>query len=95
MTELALYLNTEEPKFPFELIRPQLSRFLTYLSESISDNDYDEPFLNIILVFTRARTSALLPMCNWNKVGQLVQCLNAVAESIGTSHRKLALDKLE
>ena len=89
MAERVLYNNNAEPSFPFDVIRPRLSWLSKYLSESISDDDFDESLLNTVLVFTRARTAALLT--SWRKVIPLAHRLNAAADAVGASHHKLEL----
>lgn len=91
MAEHALYNNNAEAHFPFDRMRAQLSWLPAYLSASISDRDFDEPLLNTVLVFTRARTAALLHMGNWHKVLLLANRLNAAAVAIRASHHKLEL----
>jgi hypothetical protein len=95
MAEQALYSNTHEPQFPFDRIRSQLSWLPSFLSAHLSDRDFDEPLLNTILVFTRARTAALLHMGNWDKVSQFAKSLNSAAEKIRASHHKLELFRVE
>jgi hypothetical protein len=91
MAEHALYFNTSEPPFPFDKIRPKLSWLPYYLSTHITTNNSD-CYLNIILVFSRARTSALLTMDDsWAEVRKLTSRLNAAAESVNASHHKLEL----
>jgi hypothetical protein len=90
MAEHALYLNTSEPHFPFDKIRPKLTWLPDYLSAHITRYNSD-CFLNVILVFSRARTSALLTLNYWNEVQTLTARLNAAAESVNASHHKLEL----
>src|ERR1700694_2223262 len=92
MAEHSLYNNNAEPRFPFDQIRAQLSWLPAYLSDSISDRDFDEPLLNTVLVFTRARTAALLNMGNWHKVLPLAPRLNAAEDTPpAAAHHKLEL----
>jgi hypothetical protein len=91
MAEHSLYSNTAEPHFPFEKIRPQLSWLPEYLSTSISDLYLDEPLLNTVLVFTRARTATLLSSYSLEEVKQFTRRLNEAAESVGASHHQLEL----
>jgi len=66
MAEQALYGNTAEPAFPFELVTPRLKWLAPYLAERIGTQgpaDYANTnivlLLNTILVFGRARTACL------------------------------------
>ena len=90
MAEHALYFNTSEPQFPFDKIRAKLTWLPNYLSTHITRYNSD-CYLNIILVFSRARTSALLTMNYWDEVRMLTARLNAAAESLNASHHKLEL----
>jgi hypothetical protein len=92
MAERYLYNNYAEPEFPFDLIRPQLSWLPSYLATHSSDRDLEEPLLNTVLVFGRARTSALLPSYYLGKVRQLLVLLNFAAQSIGATHHLLEID---
>lgn len=92
MAEFALYDNSNEPQFPFELVRTQLSWLPGYLSNQISDQNSDvEAYLNTILVFGRARTAALLHMGQWDGVWRLMCRLNAAAKSVRATHHRLEL----
>jgi len=93
MAEHFLYKNDAEPRFPFELVRPQLSWLPEYLDTHCSERDLDEPLLNTVMVFGRARTSALLPMGHWSRVYELSKRLNSAARLVGASHHVLELDK--
>ena len=98
MAELALYGNNLEPAFPFDLVAPQLSWLPEYLSaadETASKGSSSKilPLIDTVLVFTRARTSAMysrndLPACR-----SLVRLLNAVLENVGGEalHHRLEL----
>jgi hypothetical protein len=90
MAEQALYFNTKEPPFPFDGIRSKLAWLPEYLSTHTTRYTLDV-YINTILVFTRARTSALETMDHWDKVEHLATKLNAAAQSIGASHHKLEL----
>ena len=90
MAENLLYFNTDEPQFPFGLMTTRLLWLPAYLSTHMSDRDPGVPLLNTVLVFSRARTAALLSMRDWNQVSRLAERLNAAAESIA-SHHKLEL----
>lgn len=92
MAERYLYNNHSEPEFPFDLIRPQLSWLPSYLATHSSDRDLDEPLLNTVLVFGRARTSALLTSNHLGKVRPLVILLNLAAKSVGATHHLLEID---
>ena len=84
MAEKALYENSNEPCFPFELIRARLAWLPAYLSANLN---YDlDPLLNTVLVFARARTATLQDMRMWNMVQSFVKCLNAAADSVGASY---------
>jgi hypothetical protein len=90
MAEHALYFNTSEPQFPFDKIRAKLTWLPDYLSTHMTTYNSD-CYLNIILVFSRARTSALLTTNDWEEVRILTARLNAAAESVNASHHKLEL----
>jgi hypothetical protein len=96
MAEQLLYQNNAEPLFPFGLLRPHLTWLSEYLSTHISGElyDLDEPLLNTVLVFGRARTSALLHMGNWTRVKALTKRLNSAARAAGAVHHILELDRV-
>ena len=92
MAEHALYDNTAEPSFPFELILNQLSWLPGYLSDHTSDPAYDlVPLLNTVLVFGRARTATLQLMPMWNLISSFAKRLNCALDSIGASHHRVEL----
>jgi hypothetical protein len=90
MAEKALYDNYDEPDFPFDLIRPKLSWLPEYVATHTSPRDLSNSLLNTILLFGRARTSALLP--RWHVVNDLVDRLNAAAQAVGATHHLLEID---
>jgi hypothetical protein len=93
MAERHLYNNLTEPEFPFDLIRPQLDPWLPqYLVIHHSDRDYDEPLLNTVLTFGRARTSTLLHSGNLERVKALLDHLNSAARAVGATHHLLEID---
>lgn len=93
MAEQLIYKNDAELHFPFELVRPQLSWLPQYLDAHSTDRDLDENLLNTVMVFGRARTSALLLMVHWPRVYELTKLLNSAARAVGASHHVLELDK--
>jgi len=63
-----------------------------YLKEHIVRPEEDlDPLLNTVLVFSRARTSALQNLSSWNQVSKLAKRLNAAADAIGHPHHRLEL----
>jgi hypothetical protein len=89
MAEKALYGNVAEPSFPFEHIVPRLSWLPDYLSAVYEAYDPKKavetlfPLLNTVLVFTRARTSALYHIKYLVACRKLAYLLNAELEGLG------------
>jgi hypothetical protein len=93
MAEQALYNNHSEPQFPFSLILPNLGWLAGYLAENEPTLDDFNPadayipkflsLLDTVLVFFRARTSALHLTSHLNECRKLVKRLNAAAKQAG------------
>ena len=83
MAEHTLYGNDSELMFPFHLVKPHLSWLPGYLAAADETPLKLLDFLNIVLVFGRARTATLqyigdLPVCR-----SLVDSLNSALDRIG------------
>ena len=94
MAEEALYENVNEPKFPFELVAKNAQWLTGELEEAASLNHFRwyefELLLNIVLVWTRARTATWWGNFGYEKANSLVASLNAILEEAGeeaTYHR--------
>ena len=89
MAEKALYGNVAEPPFPFEHIAPRLSWLPGYLPAVYEACNPDTatdtlfPLLDTILVFARARTSALYHIKYLVACRKLASLLNAELELLG------------
>ena len=96
MAEAALYGNFKEPSFPFDSVADRLLWLPDYLSSVAAEVDRKNlvvnrnstygaltPLLDTILVFTRARTSALHHNQFFNACHDLVTRLNAVLKDAG------------
>ena len=94
MTELALYGNSKEPPFPFAQVKGKLDWVQEMLAKCEDDWEEWEKFpdrLNIILVFSRARTSTLVGYEFLSEYKALVQRLNKVLKSVGAEHHTLTI----
>lgn len=92
MAEQALYDNSNEPPFPFDAVRSQLSWLPAYLDDHITCPPYDmEPFVNAVLVFGRARTATLQGRYWWPELHELTRRLNSALQLVGAQHHKLEL----
>ena len=94
MAEEALYENVNEPKFPFELITKNAQWLTGALEEAAALNHFRryefELLLNIVLVWTRARTATWWGNFGYEKASSLIASLNAILEEAGeeaTYHR--------
>jgi hypothetical protein len=95
MAEDALYGNYLESKFPFDLVIPRLTWLPAYLSaknatpsgESSNLNSANVPLLDVVLVFARARTSAMHSMEHFAACQSLAILLNAELQAIGEEAR--------
>jgi hypothetical protein len=94
MAELALYGNSKEPIFPFAQVKGKLDWVQEMLAKCEDDWDEWEKFpdrLNIILVFSRARTSTLVDRDFLSEYKELVRRLNKVLKSVGAEHHTLTI----
>ena len=98
MAERALYQNYDEPDFPIEKIAPSLNWLSAYIDEVLiqyaDSKDRHEIFTTLIdtvLVFARARTSALHNVKSYKVCASLVPRLNRVLQSVGATHHTLEL----
>lgn len=94
MAELNLYGNSKEPEFPFDLVRGKLDWVRELLAKAKNDWDEQEKFphrLNIILVFSRARTSTLVAHSFLSEYKQLINRLNELLKSVGAEHHLLTV----
>ena len=98
MAEAALYSNLDEPPFPYELVADALSWVPTYIDaqspkrgRSLYQVRYFDALLNTVLVFARARTSALVGTADISGCQALAKRLNQILSSlpkeIGARHR--------
>jgi hypothetical protein len=95
MAERALYGNHKEPEFPFVSIRKHLHWLPEYLATNVPRDNGDQPILNTLLVFTRARTSTFLAPNSWDIVVPFAKRLNATTDISGASHHKLELFRVD
>lgn len=89
MADAALYGNEGEPAFPFDIV-PKMSWLAAFLSSappitaSCSTNSLSLlALLDVVLVFGRARTSALYHIMDFAAYRSLVSSLNSVLDDIG------------
>jgi ribosomal protein L36 len=102
MAEAALYANYSEPQFPFEAAVPALQWVVPYV-ESLTAKKRRQCYhaaifqdlLNILLVFTRARTSALLSTEVLEPCSKFIEKLNFTLLSLpvktGAVHHEIQL----
>ena len=90
MAEAALYSNFTEPSFPFDHVVPNLKWLQGYLAtfdlESNLAGQTHSPLLallDVLLVFTRARTSAMFHMEDFQACRSFLSLLNAQLEETG------------
>ena len=97
MAEEALYGNLGESLFPINTLLEKLDWLKSYLSKYIkfsgdlTERDLTCCLLDVVLVFMRARTSALHSMAYWKPCSDLVSKLNAVHQQCGTEYHRLEL----
>src|SRR5204863_2661954 len=97
MAEKALYDNPAEPNFPFETVSEQLHWLAEDLSQHLTfhgdmrQRDIHACLMDTILVFGRARTSALHGIVYWDICSRLVSKLNTVHTFCGTHRHQLVL----
>ena len=89
MAEAALYSNSAEPPFPFEVVGDALSWVPAYIDRQCTKrgrNIYQarrfEALLNTLLVFTRARTSALFGTADISLCQEFAKRLNRILRSL-------------
>ena len=96
MAEQHLYANEQEPVFPYRLVLPHLSWLPEFLASNVTTSAEPSkllppsiaPIIDTLLVFTRARTSALHGFHHYRLCQTLVVRLNVVLRLVGaTSHR--------
>lgn len=102
MAEAALYANYSEPQFPFEAAAPALQWVVPYV-ENLTANKRRQCYhgtifrdsLHILLVLTRARTSALLAIEFLELYSKLIKKLNSTLRSLpvntGAVHHEIQL----
>jgi len=96
MAERCLYNNEQEPTFPSQAMM-RLDWLPEFLASHITTSGSRRtspniaPLLDTILVFTRARTSALHGLEHWGICRALATRLNSVLASIGASHHRIEL----
>jgi len=103
MAEEALYDNLNEPKFPFELVAKNAEWLAGELeAASLKESPYAhyefELLLNIVFVWTRARTATWWGNFSYEKANSLVASLNAILEEAGeeaTYHRLELVPRLD
>lgn len=99
MAERELYLNDQEPEFPFELVKPSLQWLHEFLASNITITaDASQllppslaPLLDTLLVFTRARTSAFHGLQHYRLCQTLAARLNSALSSVGASYHRVEL----
>lgn len=100
MAEPALYGNNEDPEFPYEIIAKQITWIPEYIDQLTPKRRRDfkhmelyDTLLNVLLVFSRARTSALLHLypfepASYKIVKGLISRLNGLLlDAKGQIHR--------
>src|SRR6202451_569289 len=98
MAEHTLYQHFDEPKFPIEDIAEKLEWLRQSIDAILIDNtdsrDRTQIFTTLIdavLVFARARTSALHNMRQYEVCKSLTSRLNTVLQSIHATHHTIEL----
>lgn len=99
MAERHLYHNYEEPEFPYELISPSLDWLHEFLASNVTITADAKNLLppsialvlDTLLVFTRARTSALHGLQYYKLCHTLVIRLNTALSSVGALYHRVEL----
>lgn len=102
MAEAALYFNIDEPTFPYESLAPALSwvpAFVDLHTSKRGRNVYHarryDTLLNVILVFSRSRTSALFANGDLGLCEEFVRRLNSTLKTMpvecGALHHQIEL----
>ena len=95
MAELNLYGNKKEPTFPFDLVKDRLEWLKQLLSRAEENWDEWERFpdrLNIVLVFSRTRTSTIVEPQFLSEHTELINRLNSILRSVGAEHHTMAIN---
>ena len=98
MAEHTLYKNFDEPKFPIEDVAKKLEWLPEYIDAILIDNtdwrdrtDIFTTLIDTVLVFARARTSAIHNMRQYDVCKSLTSRLNTVLQSIRATHHTIEL----
>src|SRR5271170_2181924 len=93
MAEAVLYDNTNEPEFPYESVSQLIKWIPDYIERYTFKRGRNsehaqlyEMFINIILVFARARTSTLYNYKHLRLCRSLIKRLNNILRSLGAQH---------
>ena len=97
MAEAFLYGNNEEPEFPYEHVAGELKWVPQYIQERTTKRGHDyshshlySVLINALLVFSRARTSALFCNLHYAACSDFVRRLNVILEGLPRVLRPLS-----